>query len=413
MMDQQEMSDFPFLGEFTYAGETFTVLPEHYLELGDLSKFQSVQGIIKAVKVVAVQLAGRPNNLNKNAMQNFIDEDPVPRFAGNVLLVDGDNLAHRCRHVFNLTNKGKDVSVLFGFLKVLQANARKFKANAILIAWDQGAPSYRRKRIPSYKANRSRDDDDTWEEFLLQKDELMDILPYFGVVSVSNWRTEADDLLYHTSRVVHPDWHCIVMSNDKDLLQAVDYHTSVVNGKDELINLKNFEAEVGVQRKHYLVYKALIGDSSDNLPGAFGIGEVTAKKLVAAYDGSTAGMINAANGNNPEGKWMTDSVGEKLRKFGLSGFANHMAVMRLDYDQCGARNAVLDEVNYWLPYDHRIVKQYLLKYGFVSLADGWFYDTFKELKKPVLDTETVRYPVVIGDRRPVEDGDTVPDLQAD
>src|SRR5512139_1910981 len=112
------------------------------------------------------------------------------------IIIDANHLAHRCRHVFNLSNKGVDVSVTYGFLKVMGSIIDKFKPQSVIVCWDGGIPEHRRKCYPEYKASRDHGDPLEYVEFERQCDELYGYaLPMMGVVNIRRMGIEADDLM--------------------------------------------------------------------------------------------------------------------------------------------------------------------------------------------------------------------------
>lgn len=409
-----------YLGTFTIDGLELEILPHHYDALTD-EEFETLEDkdLIKAVEIIAMNEYYQANKLHGQEREDRFEEnvgalrdigritnDPVPRFIGNVLIFDANNLAYRCRYAYDLSYNGYDVSVLFGFLKNLETSINKFgNVEAVIVCWDGGVPKFRRERIPEYK-QRDHSDEEDWEDFNVQMKQLQDFLPNLGVCSVRGYGMEADDLVYHAAKLLHEDYLKIVISNDKDLLQTVRYDTIVYNPiADKEISNQNFLEEIGVKPADYLTFKSLIGDGSDNLKGCFGIGEKTAIKLIEEYN-SPSNMLNAANGLNPEAKQMADGISNKLRQFGLKGFEDMMTVVRLDIDRIGAKQVLLKGFKHWKSYDHETVKDFLMGHGFNSLLEPRFYNAFRTLRSPrtLLKPEIgykVRFPTIIGLRSPV------------
>lgn len=392
---------YPFLGEFTVAGQVYTVTEDCYDE-PVLRELRDEADIVNAVKEIAIQRAGyssgRPADLNRHDL----GVDPIDRFLGDIVIFDANNLAHRVRHSYSLSNNGLDVSVTYGFLNVLAATVRKYNAKSILVLWDDRVPEYRRELMPEYKANRSHDDDESYDDFLRQVHELEQILPLLGVFSARLTGCEADDAIYHATRILSSDYRKIVVSSDMDLAQCVCYHTQVYNPhKDELISRDNFQQVVGVQPYEYLTYKCLIGDSSDNLPGCPGIGPVKAQKLIGDYGHHPNQLLNAASSGQ-----MSDSLATKLKEFGPEGFDRMMGVVRLDLDLCGARLKLFRAIRDWQPFQLDEVKRWLMSRSFISLAEPDFYNLFKPLEPPrrLVEPEIgykLHMPAVIHRRTPL------------
>ena len=318
------------------------------------------------------------------------------------LLIDGNNLAHRCRHVFSLSDaKGVDVSVTYGFLRVLTSLMKKFDATSVMVAWDGGIPEFRRQMVPSYKANRHVDDDPAeMENFYRQIDGLhLIVLPMMGVLSVQRKGCEADDLLYHASRLSN-EGRNIVVSGDADLLQTINDNTCVYSpNKESLLHASHVYAEYGIHLKDFVYWRALQGDSSDNIHGVPGIGAKTATKLYKQYEDIST-IVNAANGKSPRGK-IEGKLGENIRAFGMDALTRNVYIMALYADRVGAKQEILGAAANYKSADATAVKKYLLKRGFVSLMDGSLAKAISKLHCPVFNTVGVRVPVTIAyARRP-------------
>jgi len=321
-----------------------------------------------------------------------------------LLLIDGNNLAHRCRHVFSLSNRGKDVSVTYGFLRTLYSYLRKYEPQCVVVCWDGGIPKFRVAAVPEYKANRHKDDDPVeYEDFLRQMRELSDYaLPMLGVVTVRKWGVEADDLIAAAARL-STFGDTMIVSSDKDLLQCCDRHVTVVrpstNGKDDKIyDVDTVEQEFDVGFEHYVEWRALQGDKSDNIPGVPGIGEKTASKLFRQY-GTLTGITNAAAGINPAGT-IDGRLGEAIMQFGFDRIARNIFITSLHADRVGAKAALLDAVEVWKPANKDRMKKYFYTNAFMSLLDGDFIGRLLKLRPPVL-LSNMTVPKVCHKRFPI------------
>lgn len=390
-----------FMGEFKLGAFSYEVLPEHYLEVPDgLSTYEEITSAVKHIAVQKRSYATGKRRDEERAPIYVANENDPFRFAGRVLIIDGNNMAHRCRHTFNLSNNGQDVSVTYGFLKVLSTTMKRFDAiKSVIVCWDGGVPKYRRDLIPDYKV-RVRDEDGTYEEFKEQMNQLMSILPMFGVHSLRMPGVEADDLMHHAARLIGGDLLKIIVSSDRDLLQCIRYDTHVFQPSgDIIVTAENFNKVTGVNLAEYLVYRCLVGDDSDNVKGCIGIGEKYAKTLIETYGASPSNMLNVANGLNPEAPPMSSSISQKLTVYGLEGFTNTMSVIRLDYDRLGVRGYLLEALNRAVEFNHLHVKSYLLTNAFISLMEPEFYSLFRPLQpRPIIVSpdilNTLRMPLV-------------------
>ena len=314
-----------------------------------------------------------------------------------LMIIDGNNLAHRARHTFSLSNRGIDVSVTYGFLRVLQSLISKYRPKSVMVCFDGGIPEFRRQAVPEYKANRHKDEDpEAWEDFNRQLNELCDYaLPLMGIVVVRKPGAEADDLMYHASRLY--TGKSMLVTNDKDLLQSVSEDVSVLSPSKEIIYTPvNFEELVGVQLEKYIDWRAIQGDGSDNIPGVPGIGEKTATKLFQHY-GTLTYIVNAALGHHPTEK-LEGKVASNLLAFGWERITKNIYITALYADRVGAKRAIEQAVGNYRYADKDRIKKYLMRNGFVSLMEGRFYNCMLDLKEPKLKFEGIRMPVVAGRR---------------
>lgn len=318
------------------------------------------------------------------------------------LLIDGNNMAYRAKYAFNLSNRGEDVSVSYGMLRMLKKLMERFEPTSVIVCWDGGIPEFRRQALPSYKANRHIDDDPLeYEGFLAQIQELdLYAFPLMGIISARKIGAEADDLLFHGSRIVASK-HNIIVTSDKDLLQAVNEWVSVYSpNKDILYSINDIEYELDVPLTQYIDWRALQGDSSDNIPGVKGIGDKTATKLFKKY-GTLTGIVNMALGINPnKDKKMSERMKENINDFGFEGLSANIKVMALYADRVGAKMEIIRAVDNWMPANKNRIKRYLMNNAFASLMDGGFYHLLLNLENPGVYVEGLRCPVIAPRRVP-------------
>lgn len=310
------------------------------------------------------------------------------------LIIDGNNLAHRCRHTFSLSNHGIDVSVTYGVLRNIQSLMRKFHPYSISVCWDGGRPRFRTLDIPEYKAGRTELDDFTYENFLRQIRELSDYaFPLLGIMSVRKSYAEADDLIYHMSRMLQGK--NIVITTDKDLIQCINGDVEVYHPfKDRIYTLDNFDKEFGISPQNFICWRALIGDGSDNIKGVNGIGEVTASKLFNKYGDLKTIYEEAANKDSS----MSPKLRDSILSFGMDRIYKNMHAMDLEKDLTGARYAIIKA---WeiMPTKHLdLAKRYMMRNAFVSLMDDFLWD-LETIRKPSI-LQNVRIPKVCPERIP-------------
>lgn len=308
-----------------------------------------------------------------------------------LLLIDGSNLAHKCKHVFSLSDGGgNDVSILFGFTKTLYTYLEKHEPSSVIVAWDMGKPKHRLLATKgNYKADRNRDP--LYYEDYIRQVRLLDnnILPAMGVLSIGGKGIEADDFIYQAAVLCQQHYDkIIIISSDKDLYQVL---IKVPNAYLNDAKSRRYFDELGIKPEWYVHWRALQGDTSDNIPGVKGIGEVTATKLFTEY-GSLSGIWNAATGSNPKGK-LSERVASTIKEFGWDALINNVQAMALHIDKTGARLSLLRHSRNYSPSNTKSLKLYMMKHAFVSLMNADFYNCCKALSVPLIDEQNV-FPVV-------------------
>ena len=184
-----------------------------------------------------------------------------------VLLIDGYNMLYRARSGWA---KG-DNPIVFNFFRSLRSTVDKFNPDVVYFILE-GKPIQRLEKMTEYKANREYHDKDG---FIRQRKFIIGLLKErFPVRVVRHPNYECDDVLAALANVVHRDDDVIVISSDTDFYQLLDGHKSL-----ELYNpvQKKFIDSPGYD---YVSWKALRGDSSDNIPGIRGIGNKRAQALL-------------------------------------------------------------------------------------------------------------------------------------
>jgi DNA polymerase I len=219
---------------------------------------------------------------------------PAPK----LLLIDGHSLAFRSYYAFAKgrdgglrTSSGIPTSVSYGFIKALLETIEAENPDYVAIAFDLGGPTYRHDADATYKANRS----ETPEDFRPDLDNLQDVLNAMNFQIVIAPGYEADDVIGTLSRrAASQGWQVKVLSGDRDLFQLVDadervkiLYMSSTFGKaappPKEFGIEEVKAKLGVLPEQVVDFKALCGDSSDNITGVKGIGEKTAIQLITTY----------------------------------------------------------------------------------------------------------------------------------
>ncbi len=203
-----------------------------------------------------------------------------------LLIIDGNSILNRAFYgIRALTDKnGRFTNAIFGLSNVLHRELSTLCPDYAAIAFDVHAPTFRRELYAEYKANRHG----MPEELHAQLDDAKYCAERMGFCRLELPGYEADDILGTVSAMTEadPDLHAYVLSGDRDLLQLISPRVSVLlagNTETALFDRDAFFAKYGVEPEQFVDVKALMGDSSDNIPGVPGVGEKTAFRLIATH----------------------------------------------------------------------------------------------------------------------------------
>ena len=204
-----------------------------------------------------------------------------------LLVFDGNSIINRAFYAIkNLTTRdGVPTNAVFGFLKLYFKYFEIAEPDMVAVAFDVRAKTFRHKLYSEYKAQRHGMPD----ELAVQLDPLKEILSAMNVKMFELEGFEADDIIGTLSRICEKEnGECVVLSGDKDTLQLVSDKTTVWITRKGISQTEKFTPQylkesMGLTPEQIIDYKALAGDSSDNIPGVAGIGEKTALKLVGQY----------------------------------------------------------------------------------------------------------------------------------
>lgn len=225
-----------------------------------------------------------------------------------LFLIDGTALIYRSYYAMMrnplITSDGRPTGAVFGFVSTVLSLLERENPDYFAIVFDVGKPTFRHERYELYKANRKPPPDDLIPQFPIIEDvtKAMNI-PVFSQVGV-----EADDILATFAEMLKgSDVYTFIVSSDKDLMQLVNENLSMCNLRkmgmaSEIIDSRAVEEKMGVPPDRVLDLLALMGDSSDNIPGVRGIGPKTAAKLLQEY-GSFEGVfehVEEVKGKNRE-----------------------------------------------------------------------------------------------------------------
>ena len=208
-----------------------------------------------------------------------------------MLVIDGNSILNRAYYgIRPLTNKnGLYTHAVYGMVNIISKHVDALKPDHCAVAFDLKAPTFRHKMYDGYKATRKG----MPEELAVQLPYAKLCMEYLGYKVISCEGYEADDILGTLSSVAaSQDIHAYVLTGDRDSLQLINENVSVllVKTKETIeFDTKMFFDTYGIYPDVFVDVKALMGDSSDNIPGVAGIGEKTAFKLISDF-GSMDGL---------------------------------------------------------------------------------------------------------------------------
>ena len=206
-----------------------------------------------------------------------------------IILVDGNNLLFRSYYAtayngnFMNNSKGFPTNALFGFTNMINKIINEESPEYIIVAFDKGK-TFRHEKYKSYKDGRTAMPEELKVQFPVAKE----MLGYMGIKYYEIDNYEADDIIGTFSQYCNDesDYIGTIISSDKDLLQLItdDVDIKLLKQKDYIrYNKETFKEDYGIEPINIIDLKALMGDSSDNIPGVKGIGEKTALKLLQEY----------------------------------------------------------------------------------------------------------------------------------
>ena len=207
-----------------------------------------------------------------------------------VILIDGNNFMFRSYYATAYTgnimknSKGFPTNALYGFVSMINKIVHEEKPEYMAVAFDIGT-NFRKQKYETYKDGRS----ETPDELKMQMPIARDVLDAMGIKHFELEPYEADDIIGTFAKKCNedPEYKAVIITSDKDLLQLIsdEVEVKLLKTKDYIrYNPQTFLEDWGIKPIRIIDYKALAGDSSDNIPGVRGIGDKTAINLLKTYD---------------------------------------------------------------------------------------------------------------------------------
>lgn len=203
----------------------------------------------------------------------------------DIIVIDGNSLINRAFYATPiLTNsKGQFTNAVYAFTNMLIRTIEDLQPKYLTVAFDMRAKTFRHLMYDGYKATRKG----MPEELAAQMPLLHKMLEVMGIKVLEQEGIEADDILGTVSKRF--GLSTVILTGDRDALQLIDQTTAVWLTKRGITDIEEMDSssvkeKYGVEAWQVVDYKALMGDTSDNIPGVKGIGEKTAKSLIEKYD---------------------------------------------------------------------------------------------------------------------------------
>ena len=214
-----------------------------------------------------------------------------------LLILDGNSVINRAYFgVKPLTTRdGLYTHAIYGFLNILERMEKEEQPEAVCVAFDLHGPTFRHLKYDGYKATRHG----MPEELAMQMPVMKDVLRAMNIPIYECQGWEADDVIGTVGKIcAQEDWECVIVTGDRDSLQLIDDHVHVKlviskpgSTSATLYTPEKFREEYGFEPKRLIDLKALMGDSSDNIPGVAGVGPKTATDLLLKF-GSLDGVYD-------------------------------------------------------------------------------------------------------------------------
>lgn len=230
-----------------------------------------------------------------------------------LLLIDGHSLAFRAFYALSpdsfRTPQGQHTNAVHGFISMMLNILANEKPTHLAVAFDLSRSSFRTEEYPEYKGTRG----ETPPEFNGQTELLREALQAMNIINLSKDNYEADDIIASLAdQAAAKGYRVLIVSGDRDTFQLIQDDVTILYPVKGVMNLARMDdnavlEKYGIHAKQYPDLAALVGETSDNLPGIPGVGPKTAAKWLQQY-GDLQTILNAADE-------IPGKVGESLREF--------------------------------------------------------------------------------------------------
>ena len=284
-----------------------------------------------------------------------------------LLILDGNSVINRAYFGVRplTTREGLYTHAIYGFLNILEKLEKEEQPEAICVAFDLHGPTFRHLRYDDYKANRHGMPEELAQQMPVMKQVLRAMnIPIF---ECQGW--EADDIIGTVGKICSNNgWECVIATGDRDSLQLIDenVHVKLVISRPgqtsaTLYTKERFQEEYGFEPKKLIDLKALMGDSSDNIPGVKGIGEKTALNLLHSF-GSLNGVYEHLDDPVIKPKQRENLMNHKEDAYLSYELATIVSEAPIDF---APEDAIVQ------PYNRRELYELFVKLEFVRLIDRY------------------------------------------
>ena len=247
-----------------------------------------------------------------------------------VLIIDGHSMAFRAFYALPpdnfVTATGQHTNAVYGFVSMLTRLLETEQPTHVAVAFDVSRHSFRTEEYPEYKGTR----DATPEEFKGQVELIREVLDAMGIVSLAREGFEADDILATLAyRAGNDGATVLVVSGDRDSFQTVTDNVTVLypgTGPGDLRRMtpQAVEEKYGVPPHRYPEIAAIVGETSDNLPGVPGVGPKTAAQWINKYDGLDNLLARADEIGGKRGAALREHMDDVVRNRRLNRLLTEM-----------------------------------------------------------------------------------------
>lgn len=228
-------------------------------------------------------------------------------------LIDGSGFIFRAFHALPPMTRsdGTPVNAVYGFCAMLHKLHQDMQASHAAVIFDAARRTFRNDLYPAYKANRAETPEELKPQFAIVKEAAR----AFGFPSIESSGFEADDLIAaYAAAARAKGWLVTVVSSDKDLMQLMKDGVSLFDPlKNKPLLAADVQEKFGVPPEQVIDVQALAGDSSDNIPGAPGIGVKTAAQLISEFGTLEALLQRAGEIKQPKRRETLQNFAEQIR----------------------------------------------------------------------------------------------------